>query len=820
MSADAQGGAQLRVNREHIQRHIELLFGYISSGWLSIRSFGEEGTPSKHEPGAFRWVELDGDCSAAVAAAIEIAERNAGTDFATYIIPFPCRARGAGGHSDITEAAAIIADFDCAQPAAALQKAAQWLGAPAMVVASGGVTADGERKLHAYWSLDKPAEDIDAVANMQHVLALKTGGDVHFGRGRAHQPIRIAGSIHGKGGTQRACEILSVADTELTLEQATAAIEQMPEREGVAAPMTAEAARGDGGVYMIAQGADGLFDFSAKPPPCIEQHLTIPVHAGGEPDGRTRFTATTAVIGFYLRQVSDGTISRTDAWEQVVGWNLAMSKPPMDAEKLKREFSALERREADAAARRAEQRAKATSTAPVAFAAPAPSDETPGAPGAVVPFPTKPGADDGPPENVLLRWAAYQWVLGEPPPREFLVKGLVPAKQLQVLAADGGVGKSTLALSLAMQVAAAGNTNPAYSDKRLAWLGEQVVQGGTAVVLTAEDDADEVWRRLRSLDDDGATLIRRAGPRLIVLPLLDFCGGSFPLVRVAPDGTEMPTAQFHRLLGLLQQIEDLALVVIDTLASTLHGSENDGAVIQQWMRAANKINTLDAAVMIVHHTRKAGMEPVRNAVQMRESVRGSTAILNSVRAALGVWPATDFKTRMKSMGLEPRAGACYRMAVIKANNPEMSKFTKTLLREDDGSFRDVSMSDETRGRSDTETGAWLVAAIEHAAANGAPLTKSGQHGVFQRKSEMHSCLRHLPRRAVDELLDDVMAAKKVVRTATGALDVPDGRYAAGLDKDRASGGYSPPTWGSYYYDVDIDAVIEDFTAGVPSGSED
>jgi hypothetical protein len=71
--------------------------------------------------------------------------------------------------------------------------------------------------------------------------------------------------------------------------------------------------------------------------------------------------------------------------------------------------------------------------------------------------------------------------------REWLVHGLVPQKTVTLFGGDGGTGKSLLALQLAVAVAAG-----------TAWIGKPVSHG-RVIFLSAEDDDDELHRRLNDI---------------------------------------------------------------------------------------------------------------------------------------------------------------------------------------------------------------------------------------------------------------------------------------------------------------------------------
>jgi hypothetical protein len=104
----------------------------------------------------------------------------------------------------------------------------QHVGSPSLAVASGGVTADGQVKLHLYWRLTEAARgtDIETVRVLRAEIARKAGGDPSFAK--MHQPIRVAGSIHGKNGKQMPVRILEDTNREYHLADLVEAVEAMP----------------------------------------------------------------------------------------------------------------------------------------------------------------------------------------------------------------------------------------------------------------------------------------------------------------------------------------------------------------------------------------------------------------------------------------------------------------------------------------------------------------------------------------------------------------------------------------------------------------
>jgi putative DNA primase/helicase len=79
-----------------------------------------------------------------------------------------------------------------------------------MIVASGGVTRAGQDKLHVYWALSEPTDEIRKVAALRETIARKVGGDLSFKR--PGQVIRVPGTIYGKAGVSKLCRILAHDD--------------------------------------------------------------------------------------------------------------------------------------------------------------------------------------------------------------------------------------------------------------------------------------------------------------------------------------------------------------------------------------------------------------------------------------------------------------------------------------------------------------------------------------------------------------------------------------------------------------------------------
>jgi len=228
-------------------------------------------------------------------------------------------------------------------------------------------------------------------------------------------------------------------------------------------------------------------------------------------------------------------------------------------------------------------------------------------------------------------WHVRQFA-GEPPEMEYLVEGIFPASSPALLAASGGTGKSFALLDLGLKVALA--SDDPFQPDRYAF-GGKVSQGGSVVMLTAEDSADSVHRRLFQIST--AEDIKEASKRLMVVPIPD-ATGAIALVNEGM-GVVSLTEHFHNLIDQLVQIDDLKLVIIDPLQAFCWADVNaDPKAAQVWWTAMATICArTDAAVIVSHHMRKDGLNSITKAEDAREAIRGSTALVDGARLVYAMW---------------------------------------------------------------------------------------------------------------------------------------------------------------------------------------
>lgn len=303
--------------------------------------------------------------------------------------------------------------------------------------------------------------------------------------------------------------------------------------------------------------------------------------------------------------------------------------------------------------------------------------------------PTEPDIEpgNGSPVDVLgfdiMDWSTDRF-LGDAPPIQWLCEGTIPQAVPALLAAMGGVGKSFIALDVALEIAAA-----VVSGEPRTVLGGKVVAHGSVVVLNAEDSKDSVHRRLARIDPGG----RREGAsgRAFVIPLPEV-GGPMPLIAGGP-GAFLRTEKFEALMAQLDQIEDLRLIIIDPLQAfvTADITKDPAAGQFMWSAFAQLCARTGATVLACHHMRKDGAARISTADEAREAIRGSTALVDGARVTYALWGAIEEEAERicAAAGVEYKRKRIVHGAVVKAND-EHDLDIHTYVRAESGLLMDAT----------------------------------------------------------------------------------------------------------------------------------
>lgn len=212
-----------------------------------------------------------------------------------------------------------------------------------------------------------------------------------------------------------------------------------------------------------------------------------------------------------------------------------------------------------------------------------------------------------------------------PPQRRYLVRDVLPLNIVAVQAAAGGTGKSFGVLQLAVSVATG-----------TSWLGLDMGEPGSTLIVSAEDDRDEVHRRLTTIidnywpvgleDSSRRSALEAIGARVFVV---DRVGEDNRLTAYA-DRELIRTRMAERIIATAEAMpEPPSLIVLDPLSRFDGGKPNeadDGTRLIECAEAIRKAT--GATVLLPHHVNKAS---IRDADAGQEAIRGTTGIVDGAR---------------------------------------------------------------------------------------------------------------------------------------------------------------------------------------------
>lgn len=823
------------VDEGQIFQYLHVLFSNVEwheRRWLNLRGIGEKGT--RQETTFHNDVFLNPSEPGARERLLEMAHRYAQHHVAFFCVPCVLR-EPRGTSANVELFTALVADLDSGNTLEKLAHLERHLGPATMVVASGGITMEGTDKIHVYYKLDRPCDNVPLIVQLRDAMARKAGGDKQFGigvesnpYGRAHQPIRIAGSCHAKSGKARGVRISVLRESSVyTIEGITAAVEAMPPGPWFTPEQAAAAVAVPTPGLTFAPDMDGT-------PSNITTSLTEKVYEGG--DDKTRWSEFSKVAGHYIRMAREARMSTDSALEATQGWVLANMVPPWPDHRVEKEFRALLHRDtfsngpmpkAPAPALDIRPPAPIAPPSPVSAPNPTPVSHLPVTVSsqlvATHPVPT--------PVEGILAWAAHRWVTDPKPTHRFLVDRLVIQGEPHLFVSEGGAGKTYQVLDLAMKIAA-------YDQAKkhgitLSWCGQEIKAGGRVVAILNEDSQNELHIRMKEIDQLG--LIAAAHDNLIVLPMASICG-AFPLVeRDQRTGQSVSSPAWTHLLDALAALPgETVLLAIDTFNSVAHGDENSAIATNEMMREARKATArLRCALMMTHHLRKMQADqPIRSLAELGDAIRGSSAIQAAFRICFGMFRAVDYDRRMKAMGLRPQKDSLWRFGIAKCNINGLFRGEKTLLRAGNGLLEDVTDGDKYNAVNTAEREAWLILSVVMAARKGHPYSNGGKtakSGLYSRRAELPPILRKVGSSEFSILIENALQDGKLVLSAKGSkdkkwLDEPGGLIATD-DPDAVinAGAYTPEDFNDYVYRpadkivLHKDSFVEPFQNGIGPG---
>jgi 5S rRNA maturation endonuclease (ribonuclease M5) len=287
-----------------------------------------------------------------------------------------------------------------------------------------------------------------------------------------------------------------------------------------------------------------------------------------------------------------------------------------------------------------------------------------------------------------------KYFVGKAPEQKFLIGDTIPLGVPCVFAAAGDSGKGMMTLDLAMKVASGASMQNSF--------GGLVAEHGDVILITAEDDKDEMHRRISRLDPSKYRENYEHKLRILPLPNL---GGVFPIMQKF-DNSYLMGEEFSRIYDQMLEMNTLKLIIIDPMASFVHADVNaDPAAGAAFMSLLAQMATeTGATVMVNHHMAKIrDNDPVTTPEQARNLIRGTSAIVDGVRSAFAVWSVDEGtgKQRCRDLQIEYTRNGVFDGAVVKSNGPANREIRHFIRNPDTGLLEDRSMDIRSLAMSST-----------------------------------------------------------------------------------------------------------------------
>jgi RecA-family ATPase len=221
--------------------------------------------------------------------------------------------------------------------------------------------------------------------------------------------------------------------------------------------------------------------------------------------------------------------------------------------------------------------------------------------------------DDAPPVGLLPFIDMQPWDTAPAPSRPWAVIDRIPINQPTLFSGEGAAGKTLVELQLCVAHVLARD-----------WLGG-MPEPGPAIYYGAEDDSDELHRRLTAITEHYG--VKFSDLISGGLHLLSFAGADAVLAIPDRHGKVQPTPLYDRLLEAAGDIRPKH-IGIDAAADTFAGNEIDRSQVRQFVGLMRKLAiAAGGSVVLLAHPSLIG-------ISSGTGLSGSTAWHNSVRARM------------------------------------------------------------------------------------------------------------------------------------------------------------------------------------------
>ena len=311
--------------------------------------------------------------------------------------------------------------------------------------------------------------------------------------------------------------------------------------------------------------------------------------------------------------------------------------------------------------------------------------------------------------------ASVSYFLDTPPPTQrWLFNNCLPVGKVALMVARGGTGKSQLSIQMAISVA----TGTAFIST---W---PIVEFGPAIMLCAEDDEDEIHRRLLKaanemalLAADPACFYERLRSNLFIKSVT---GVNVQLTSMELSKEISPTDNVEKLLHTVREIKDVKLITLDPVSRFRGGQENSAEDTTRFVEVMERIaKETGATVLSIHHVNKASGS---SGEQMQEASRGSSALTDGVRWQANLAAMTSAEA--KEYGVNEEDRPYYLSLSITKNNYAPPQPKQILKRGSGGMLHHATLTSTKHQKAEDMLGK-VAELVGSEAKRGALYSKTG-----------------------------------------------------------------------------------------------
>jgi len=351
-------------------------------------------------------------------------------------------------------------------------------------------------------------------------------------------------------------------------------------------------------------------------------------------------------------------------------------------------------------------------------------------------------------------YRADRFIGKEPPPRRWLFVKVLPFEKVGIIVAPGGTGKSQALMQVGVSIATGSLLFGVW----------EVGEAGSVLMLLAEDDEEEVHRRLNNIIGQLALSGNIAAISALRknLILKSMVGENNLMTETNQSREVQQTIYVDRLIATAAQIPDLKLIIIDPASRFRGGDENAAQDTTRFVEAIERVaQATGATILIAHHTNKGSMQATE---ANQNASRGSSALTDGVRWQMNL--AGMSEKEAKEFGIYPSERHYYLSATITKNNYAPPQQGIMLKRGEGGYLHQIALtSQKTQQAQDVKSK--IVQLVASEASAGRQHSKS----AFTTNFGVASGPLGIGDNAVRKLLNELLEAKQLSIVA-GKLVLP------------------------------------------------